>query len=172
MINLMQALHRLTRLPLVAVALLALASAAQAQHKPSAAEMATANKLIKITGATNLFDPLIAGVIEQAKTPFLQQDPSLQKELNDIAAKLRTQMEPRFSELSNKVASLYAARFSEPELKAILTFYQSPVGQKLLAQQPQIIDNSMKFAQDWAGKLSDEVIAKMRDELRKRGHPM
>jgi hypothetical protein len=30
----------------------------------------------------------------------------------------------------------------------------------------------MKFAQDWANKLSDEVVAKMREELKKRGHPM
>ena len=28
----------------------------------------------------------------------------------------------------------------------------------------------MKFAQDWANKLSDQVIAKMRDEMKKRGH--
>ena len=28
----------------------------------------------------------------------------------------------------------------------------------------------MKFAQNWANKLSDEVIAKMREEMKKRGH--
>jgi len=172
MINVMQALQRAARPPLLAVALIAFASAAHAQHKPSAAEMATANQLIKITGATNLFAPLIAGVIEQAKTPFLQQNPALAKELNEIAIKLRAELAPRFSEITNKVATLYATRFSEPELKAILAFYQSPVGKKLLAQQPRIIDTSMKFAQNWANKLSDEVITKMREELKKRGHPM
>ena len=58
------------------------------------------------------------------------------------------------------------------ELKAILVFYQSPAGKKLLAQQPTVVDDSMKFAQDWANKLSDQVIAKMRDELKKRGHAL
>jgi hypothetical protein len=172
MINVMRALQRVARLPLLAVALVAFTSAAHAQHKPSAAEMATANELIKITGATNLFAPLIAGVVEQAKIPFLQQNPALAKDLSEIATKLRADLAPRFSELTNEVATLYATRFSEPELKAILVFYQSPVGKKLLAQQPRIIDNSMKFAQDWANKLSDEVVNKMRDELKKRGHPM
>ena len=28
----------------------------------------------------------------------------------------------------------------------------------------------MKFAQGWANKLSDEVIARIRTELKKRGH--
>jgi uncharacterized protein len=172
MINVLQVLQRAARLPLFAVALVAFAPAAYAQHKPSAEEMAVANKLIRITGATNLFKPLIAGVIEQAKTPFLQQDPALAKDLNEIASKINADLEPRFSELTTEVATLYATHFTDQELKAILTFYQSPAGQKLLAEQPGIINSSMKFAQGWANKLSDEVIAKMREELKKRGHPM
>jgi hypothetical protein len=172
MINVLHALQRAARPPLLAVALAAFASAAHAQHKPPAAAMATANELIKVTGATNLFAPLITGVIEQAKIPFLQQNPALTKDLNEIAIKLRKDLAPRFSELTNEVATLYATRFSEPELKTSLAFYRSPTGKKLLAQQPQIIDASMKFAQEWANKLSDQVVAKMREELKKRGHPM
>jgi hypothetical protein len=68
------------------------------------------------------------------------------------------------------VALLYAQQFNEQELKEILAFYASPVGKKMLTQQPQIVDGSMKFAQNWANKLSEEVIAKMRVELKKRGH--
>ena len=172
MIKFMQALQRAARPSLLAVALLAFAPAAHAQHKPSAAALATANQLIKVTGATTLFKPLIAGVIEQAKTPFLQQNPMLAKDLNEIGAKINADLSPRFSELTNEVATLYATRFSDQELKAILTFYQSPAGQKLLTQQPQIIESSMKFAQTWANKLTDEVIQQMRAELKKRGHPM
>jgi hypothetical protein len=67
---------------------------------------------------------------------------------------------------------VYATHFTEPELKAILAFYQSPAGKKMLAQQPTVVDASMKFAQDWANKLSDQVIAKMREELQKRGHAL
>ena len=77
MIRLMQTLQHAVRPSLLAVALLAFASAAHAQKKPSAAAMATANELIKVTGATTLFKPLIAGVVEQAKVPFLQQDPTI-----------------------------------------------------------------------------------------------
>ena len=28
----------------------------------------------------------------------------------------------------------------------------------------------MKYAQDWASKLSEEVTAEMRDEMKKKGH--
>ena len=58
--------------------------------------------------------------------------------------------------------------FTEAEIKAILAFYQSPAGKKMLLQQPQVVDSSMKFAQTWANNLSEEVVAKMREELKKR----
>jgi hypothetical protein len=154
----------------VAIALLT-APAALAQA-PSAAAMATAKQLVDITGATTLFSPLIAGVVEQSKLLYLQQNPMLQKDLNEIAEKMRNDLKPRFAEVTDEVARQYAEHFSEQELKDILAFYQSPAGKKLLIEQPKVVNGSMQFAQDWANKLSTEVTAKMRDELKKRGHPM
>ena len=156
------------RVAAVAVALMAVGPAAQGQQ-PSAAAMTTAKQLIAATAATTVFTPLIAGVVEQAKLLYLQQNPALAKDLNEIAEKMRADLAPRFAELSDEMAKLYAIRFTDQELKAILVFYQSPVGKKLLDQQPNVVDDSMKFAQDWANKLSDQVIAQMRDELKKRG---
>ena len=155
----------------VAMVAITLTVAANAQQ-PSAASMSVARELITITGATALFSPLIAGVVEQAKVLFLQQDPSLGKDLNDISTKIRADLQPRFGELTEEVARLYATNFTEQELKEVLAFYKTPSGKKLLNEQPKIVDSSMKFAQDWANKLSDQVIAKMREELKKRGHAL
>ncbi|HTQ81870.1 MAG TPA: DUF2059 domain-containing protein [Pseudolabrys sp.] len=154
---------------MVAAALLATAPAVRSEQ-PSAAALATAKQLVVVTGTMSLFNPLIPGVIEQAKLLLLQQDPGLAKDLNEIASQMRTDLAPRSVELSNEVATLYASNFTDDELKTILAFYQSPVGKKVLDRQPQVVDSSMKFAQNWANKLSDEVIAKMREELKKRGH--
>ncbi len=169
--SVIQATKKAARLAAVTVALASFGPAAHSQQPPPAA-MATAKELIAFTGSAAVFDPLIAGVVEQAKLLFLQQDPSLGKDLNEIANKLRTDLAPRYVELTDEMARLYATHFTEPELKAILAFYQSPVGKKMLAQQPTVVDASMKFAQDWANKLSDQVIAKMREELQKRGHSL
>jgi hypothetical protein len=153
----------------MAVALVAFGPAAHSQQ-PSAGAMATAKELVAVTGAMTLFNPLISGVVEQAKLLYLQQDPSLAKDLNEIAAQMRENLKPRFTELTDQVAKNYATNFTEPELKAILAFYQSPVGKKLLDKQSTVVNESMTFAQDWANKLSEQVIPKMREELKKRGH--
>jgi hypothetical protein len=169
----MRAINRTLSASAVAVALMVASPAAFAQGpQPSAAALATAKELVGITGATALFSPLVAGVVEQSKLLFLQQNPMLQKDLNEIAAQMRTELQPRFVEITNEVAHEYASHFTEQELKDILAFYQSPAGKKMLLEQPKVVNNSMQFAQDWANKLSTEVTAKMRDELKKRGHPM
>jgi hypothetical protein len=141
-------------------------------RQPSPAALASAKELIAATSAMTLFNPLIAGVVEQAKLLFLQQNPGLSKDLNEISAQLRSELAPRFSELSEEVARLYATEFTEQELKDIVVFYKSSAGQKLLTQQPKVIDGSMKFAQNWANTLSDYVIGKMREGLKKRGHSL
>jgi uncharacterized protein len=155
----------------VAVALVAFGSIGNAQQT-SVAAVQSGKELVKVTGATALFNPLIPGVIGQAKNLFLQQNPALSKDLNEIGAQMRVELAPRFEELTSEMAKLYATHFTEAELKEILAFYKTPVGMKLLAEQPKVGEEGLKFAQDWANTLSDQVIAKMRDELKKRGHAL
>jgi hypothetical protein len=157
------------RAMMLALVLTTFGTTAHAQQ-PSAAAIATAKELIAVKGATALYEPLVPGVIEQAKGMFLQTNPTLAKALNEVAAKLKTEYAARSAEIINDVARLYASRFTEHELKEALAFYKSPLGRKMIVEEPAILDQSMKNAQAWADKLSQEIIAKMRAEMRKRGH--
>jgi hypothetical protein len=57
-------------------------------------------------------------------------------------------------------------------LRDLLAFYQSPLGQKALNEEPKVLDQAMIYAGGWADSLSQEVIQAMRIELKKRGHDM
>lgn len=155
----------------LALAVAMRAGGADAQQ-PSPAAIATAKEVITVKGATALWDPLVPGVIEQAKSVFVQANPTLLKDLNEVALKLRAEYAPRSQEVVNEVAKLYAARFTEQELKDTLAFYKSPLGKKLLVEEPSILDQSMRNAQSWADRLSQEVIGKIRTEMKRRGHDL
>jgi len=167
----MQATNRAVRLATVAIVLAVLSHTVHAQQ-PTAAALSIAKEIVSVTGSITLFNPLIAGVVEQAKLLFLQQNPNMSKDANEVATKMRADLAPRLDELSNEMARLYATKFTEPELKELLAFNKSPLGKKLLAEQPTIVDASLQFAQTWANSLSDEVVGKMREELKKRGHAL
>ena len=166
----MQTTRRAMQLALVGAALASSLPALAAPPTPAA--IATAGEIVKLSGATSLFTSLVPGVIEQSKILFLQQNPGLAGDLNVIATKMRADLAPRLTELAAEVAKIYAEHFTEQELKDLLAFYSSPVGKKFVVEQAVVVNSSLKFAQDWANKLSDEVTEKMRDELKKKGHAL
>lgn len=165
----LQATRRAMQLALVGAALTVSLPAFAA---PTATALTTATELVKVTGAAQLFNTLVPGVVEQSKILFLQQNPGLAGDLNEIAARMRTDLAPRLNELYTETAKIYADHFTEQELKDLLAFFGSPVGKKYITEQSVVVNASLKFAQDWANKLSDEVTGKMREELKKKGHAL
>jgi uncharacterized protein len=159
------------RSAMLAFGMIVLAGSAQAQQ-PSAAAVSMARELIALKGATSMYDPVLRGVVEQAKIVLLRTNPMLSKELTEVTNKLHAEYAAKLQELRDISARIYASRFSEQELKDALTFYKTALGKKLIQQEPQILDQSMKEVQTWGDKLSEEVIVRMRAEMKKKGHDL
>ena len=164
---------------LIACALAGTAGRAAAQgaapntaHQPSQAAVLLAKQILEIKHADVIFDPLIRGVVVKTRDFFMQTNFMWSKDLNEITDNLIKQYSGRTGELMTDASRVYASHFTEPELKQLLTFYQSPLGQKVIAEEPKAADESMAMASIWADKLSEEVINKMRVEMKKRGHDM
>jgi len=121
--------------------------AALAQPAPSAAAISTAKELVETKGGAAMFDPVIISIVEQTKAALVQTNPQLTKDLNDVATQLRTEFTPKRDELMTQAAKLYADRFSEQELKDMLTFYKSALGKKMVAVEQQVIDETFNYIQ-------------------------
>jgi hypothetical protein len=151
------------------LALAAAAISAQAQQ-PSAATLASARELMEIKGVKNLVEPVVVGVVQQTTGTILQTNPGLSKDLDEVSAQLRAEYQPRIAEMTNEIVKLYAARFTEQELKEAVAFYKTPTGKKILTEEPRILDETYARIQQWANRLQDEVMTRVRAEMKKRGH--
>jgi hypothetical protein len=164
------------RVACLALALVAVAGVARAEPKapgdPSPAAMKMAREIIELKDASALFGPMVPGVIERVRTMLLQTSPTLGKDLGIVADNLRKAFAPRTNDLLNDVAWVYASRFSEAELKEIVTFYRTPTGKKLIAWEPQVFEDAMNGLKVWQEKFAEEVIARFRAEMKKRGHDL
>lgn len=139
-------------------------------QQPSRTAIAMAKEILDIKGAKTMFDPVVRGVVEQVKRTILQTNFALQKDINDVAAQLQREFDPRNSQIMDEVARIYAAKFTEQELKELIAFYKSPLGQKTVVEEPKALDQSMAFASAWADKLAEEALARFRAEMKKKGH--
>jgi len=143
---------------------------AQGPAAPNAAAIAAAKELVALKGGATMFDPLVPGVIESAKNSLVPTNPQLQRPLNEVAAQLLKEYEPKRAEILNEVAKVYAQRFTEPELKEIVAFYKTPIGKKMITEEPIALDQSLRMAQNWATRFSDEVLERFRAEMKKKGY--
>jgi uncharacterized protein len=164
---------------LIALALISIAAPVAAQppapvptRHPSPAAILLAKQIVEIKGVKAMFDPLVRGVVDKVRDMFLQTNFMWAKDLNEVAAIMQKEYAPRANELVDAAARIYASHFTEAELKNILSFYQSPLGQKMIAEEPKALDESMAHAGQWGDNLSEEVMAKMRAEMKKRGHDL
>jgi hypothetical protein len=151
------------------IALFGFAAAANAQA-PSASHMNLALEVVKVSGSANAFDRAIPQVFQQVYTTYTQQNPDLQKDISTVMQDLIKEFEPRKSELSAIIAQSFAATFSEAELKELLTFYNSPIGKKLTAEHGAVLQDAVARAQEWGGKLSQQLVNRLKEEMKKKGH--
>lgn len=145
-------------------------SIALAQPAPSAAAIASAREVVEVKGGSAMFDPVIVSVIEQTKGALLQTNPQLAKDLEAVGTQLRNEFAPRRDELLAQAAKLYAARFTEQELKEMAAFYKSPLGKKMVVQEPLVLEETFNYVQQWGPRVGEEVMNRFRAEMKKKGH--
>lgn len=145
---------------------------AETTHTPTAAEILLAKQILNLKHAQNIFQPLLRGVIIKTRDMFMQTNFMWSKDLNEITVNLEKEYEPRVDELMDNAARIYASHFTEQELRQLLALYQSPLGEKIINEEPKALDESMAAAGSWGDGFSHDVIERMRAEMKKRGHEM
>ena len=119
--------------------------------------------------ATAMYASAVPNIVQQTKDALLQSNLNYQKDLNEVAVIVAQKLAGREKEIGDGMANVYANEFTEQELKDLVTFYKSPLGQKLLSTEPQAIQFSMSYMNQWAQNFAEIVNGEFRAEMRKRG---
>jgi hypothetical protein len=156
---------------------LALASAPASAQQPAApakppaspAALAAAKEILGLKNAATMYAQAVPSIVEQTKTNLMQSNLNYQKDLNEVAVVVAQSLAGREKEIGEGMAKVYADMFTEQELKDLVTFYKTPLGQKLLATEPQAVQSSIAFMRQWGQAFSQVVAAQFRAEMHKRG---
>ncbi len=137
--------------------------------KSSPAAIAAAKEVLAMKNASAMYANAVPGMVEKTKVALIQQNLNYQKDLNEVAVIVAQQLAGREKEITEGMAQVYASEFTEQELKDLVTFYKSPLGQKLITAEPKAIGLSMAFMNSWAQNFTETVMGAFRAEMRKRG---
>src|SRR3981081_2773121 len=135
----------------------------------SPAAIAAAKEILTMKNASAMYANAVPNIVQQTKDVLLQNNLNYQKDLNEVAVIVAQGLAGREKEIGEGMAKVYASEFSEQELKDLVTFYKSPLGQKLLSTEPRAIQFSMSYMNQWAQAFGETVNGEFRAEMRKRG---
>lgn len=135
----------------------------------SAAAIAAAKEILAMKNAAAMYANAVPNIVEQTKNALLQSNLNYQKDLNEVAVIVAKTLAGREKEIGDGMAQVYANEFSEQELKDLVAFYKSPLGQKLLSTEPRAIQFSMSYMNQWAQVFAETVNGQFRAEMKKRG---
>ena len=133
------------------------------------AALAAAKEILTMKNANAMYASAVPNIVDQTKNALLQSNLNYQKDLNEVAVIVAKNLAGREKEIGDGMAQVYANEFSEQELKDLVNFYKSPLGQKLLSSEPRAIQFSMSYMNQWAQQFAETINGQFRAEMKKRG---
>jgi hypothetical protein len=145
---------------------------AAAQNAPSAGAIAAAKELLALKNASAMYTALVPNVVQRTKQLLVQNNLNYQKDLDEVAVKVAHDLAGQEQAVGDEMAKVYATDFTEKELRDLIAFYKTPLGKKLLEQEPRTIQASFDAMNKFAQAFAQTVEAKFRAEMRARNKPI
>lgn len=142
---------------LAIAASIVLAAPCRAQADPQDELYRDTRELMELTGAGNLAVQMMHQMLE----PMRRGLPQVPAEFWD---RFMAKVDP--DEIIDLTVPVYTKHLTHDEIKQLLAFYKSPVGRKLIAALPSIMQESMAAGQRWGEQLGQRV----REELEAEGY--
>jgi uncharacterized protein len=131
--------------------------------------MASAREILQMKNVSGMYAYAIPNLVHQTKEQLLQSNLNYQKDLNEVEVIVAQKLAGREKEIGEGMAQIYCNAFSDQELKDLVTFYKSPLGQKLISAEPRAIQASMAYMSSWGQNFAETINGEFRAEMRKRG---
>jgi hypothetical protein len=145
---------------------------APAQQQPSPAAIAAAKEILTMQHASNYYTNAVPSMVGRIKDMFVENNLNYQNDLNAVAPIIVQRFAGREQEIGEQMARAYAGKFTEQEMKDLVTFYKSPLGQKLISTEPKIIAANTIMMNQWAQTFAETVKNEFRTEMHKRGEDL
>ena len=138
----------------------------------SAERLSAAKEVLQATGAAQQFDTVMPLMLKQINQSIVTSNPKLAEPLDAMFNDIIKAFSGHKQELLDKIAELYAERFTVKEMSELTNFYRTEVGRKFVAAQPQLAAESMKLGQEWGRTVGAQIMQQIKAKLEEGGHKL
>ncbi len=131
-----------------------------------------ARQLIIASGISRSFQIIIPELMDQIGVTLTQARPELTPDLVTTLGALRPEFDKQADEMIDLSARIYAHLLSEQDVRTILDFFKSEAGNKYVNAQPLFLNELVAGIQAWQQKISVNMMTRVRQEMKKKGHDL
>jgi uncharacterized protein len=123
---------------------------------------ANIEKLLDITGALKNGRAMTQEVTNQMIDTLKAKRPNTtSKELEDIRVAANSVISERFPELIDVLIPIYEKYYTDAEIKALIKFYSSDLGKKLINVMPMATQESFSAGAAWGKSLESDIVKRL-----------
>ncbi|HXY23971.1 MAG TPA: DUF2059 domain-containing protein [Candidatus Acidoferrum sp.] len=142
-------------------------NAAPAQSSPAIdpTKEADIRSLMELVGARDLVQDGANTAIEQSREKLIASLPNNDKGqafVNAFAASYQKKFD--VDQVTNQLVAIYDKHYTDEEIKGLLQFYGSPLGQKVAAESPKIGRETQAAVRAASGKAVREAFAEVKQQ--------
>lgn len=141
-----------------------------AQPAPTPEHIKAARDVVVSSGLSQSFDTIYGEFVAGVRQSVGTTRPELKKDMEEVLTSLKSESEAKRDEMVDTSARVFASKMTEPDLKEVAAFFNSPVGQRYNSFRPQVIDEIFTLLQPWSVATSNLLYDRFSAEMRKRGH--
>jgi hypothetical protein len=135
----------LTALPLAPL------TAQQASAPLEPAKVKAIHQLLDVSHMASLMSGAIAASVQSQRVA----NPQVPGEIWDLMGKKIGEMIPQ---LVDSLVPIYGRHFSQQEIESLVQFYSTPLGQRLLLEQPAIMTEAGEAGQRWGAQIGQQIV--------------
>lgn len=139
---------------------------------PAPAQLALARAVVIDSGIASSFQIIIPQFLDQIGVTLTRTRPELISDLNVVLADIKLEFDKKADDMIDTAARLYSQRLSEKELEDVSNFFKSQSGRKYVGSQPILMNDMFVAMQAWSQKISVDMMTRVREEMRKKGHEL
>ncbi len=148
------------------------AAAAPAAAEPSPSHLAAARELVVVSGMSRSFNAAIPQLMNWLSSTFTETRPELAPDLNAILKDVGPEFAKKTDVMVDRAAHIYARLLTEQQIKTAVAFFTSEAGKKYVRAEPIFFNDVINAMQDWHQQLSEELMTRVRAEMKKKGHTL
>lgn len=140
-------------------------ASAQANSKIDPTKEADIRSLMELIGARDMVQDAASNAIEQSREKLLATVPNNDKGqafVNAFSASYQKKFDA--DQVTQQLVEIYDKHYTEEEIKGLLQFYGSPLGQKVAAEMPKITREIQAAVRTTSVKAAREALAEAKQQ--------